>query len=74
MPSDNPKAEKWAMYAVFLLIIGLFIFFLYCESRVPPKPKPEPLKMPSAEKVGEAVGRTGHNFGKGLIKGWKDVN
>ncbi len=68
------KLRSWGL-AILLVVLFLWATASIesCQRTKKPKPPPPEPKPPvTAEDVGKKVGRVGHNFGKGVIEGWKE--
>lgn len=62
--------SEWviALTGLAVLILVLTMIRFYPDT---PKPK-KPIKLPTAEQVGAATGKTAKNFTKGFAKGIKE--
>lgn len=54
--------------AIAIVIVVIAVWLFPAPPR-PVRPPPKPLKFPSSEQVGEAVGKTTAGLGKGFVKG-----
>lgn len=65
---------RWLLFVVAItavFVFGAFIIYKSSQPRPPRPPLPETHRRTPAE-VGEGVGRTGTQFGKGVVKGVRE--